>query len=289
MSGRVVLTEEERKARRRESSRRWREVNPEKAKEAKHRYREANRAEPRIALSEQERKARRREYNRRYYEANREISSERNRQYYEVNKEKIREQQRQYYTENKEDSYSRLVRWRNDNRETVRMHNRNSYKNNTLNYKKNRQKWDKANPEKRRGYRREWAIRFPEKEQERNRSSGQARRARKVGAIDPCQPVTAASIARRTWLFGNCCAYCGNDGPLHLDHVEPLARGGMHTPDNLVPACQRCNLSKLAKPVESWYMSQPFFSPERWEALQAHTGRRRSATEQLSLMDLLPA
>jgi len=71
--------------------------------------------------------------------------------------------------------------------------------------------------------------------------------------------------------------------------VEPLARGGLHTPDNLVPACQRCNLSKLAKPVEAWYLSQPFFSIDRWEALQAHTGRRWSAAEQLSLMNLLSA
>jgi hypothetical protein len=41
--------------------------------------------------------------------------------------------------------------------------------------------------------------------------------------------------------------------------------------------------------LNAWYLSQPFFSPERWEALQAHTGRRWSAAEQLSLMDLLSA
>ena len=120
------------------------------------------------------------------------------------------------------------------------------------------------------------------------RQSRRIRRAREAGAIDPGAPhATAAATARRAWLFGNCCAYCGSDGLLHLDHVEPLARGGLHTPDNLVPACQRCNLSKNAKPVETWYLSQPFFSPDRWEALQAHTGRRWSAAEQLSLMDLL--
>ena len=122
------------------------------------------------------------------------------------------------------------------------------------------------------------------------RSASALRRARKANAIDPGAPqVTAYATARRAWLFNNACAYCGSDGPLHLDHVEPLALGGLHTPDNLVPACQRCNLSKHAKPVEAWYLSQPFFSPERWEALQAHTGRRWSAAEQLSLMDLLSA
>jgi hypothetical protein len=79
--------------------------------------------------------------------------------------------------------------------------------------------------------------------------------------------VTAADIARRFWLFGNACAYCGCDGPLQVDHVVAITRGGLHTPDNLVPACKRCNISKNAQRVEAWYLSQPFFSAERWEAL----------------------
>jgi 5-methylcytosine-specific restriction endonuclease McrA len=212
---------------------------------------------------------------------------EQNRQYYEANKESVQKQQQKYYAENKEDSYSRLIQWRNDNREKVRKHNRLSYKNNLASRKKKNRQWRIANPEKTRRYRREWAIKFPEKEQERNRSSSQARRARKLGAIDPSNPVTAAIIARRTWLFGNACAYCGGNGPLHLDHVEPLARDGRHTPGNLVPACGRCNLSKGAKPIESWYISQPFFSSERWEALQAHADRRWSTAKQLSVANLL--
>jgi len=91
----------------------------------------------------------------------------------------------------------------------------------------------------------------------------------------------------RIRIFDNSCAYCGSNEPFHLDHVDPLARGGLHTPSNLAPACQRCNLSKSAKPVEAWYLSQPFFSPERLEFLQAHTGRQWSTAEQLSLLSLL--
>jgi 5-methylcytosine-specific restriction endonuclease McrA len=99
--------------------------------------------------------------------------------------------------------------------------------------------------------------------------------------------VTAAIVDRCFLLFGNSCAYCGSDGSLHLDHVDPLTRGGLHTPSNLAPACQRCNRSKSSKPVEAWYLGQPFFSPERWETLQAHTGRQWSTAEQLTLLSLL--
>ena len=46
------------------------------------------------------------------------------------------------------------------------------------------------------------------------------------------------------------CAYCGRgetDGvKLHIDHLVPVARGGQTELDNLVTACQDCNLGKSA-------------------------------------------
>lgn len=46
------------------------------------------------------------------------------------------------------------------------------------------------------------------------------------------------------------CAYCGrgeSDGvKLHIDHLVPVARGGRSELDNLVTACQDCNLGKSA-------------------------------------------
>ncbi len=48
------------------------------------------------------------------------------------------------------------------------------------------------------------------------------------------------------------CQYCGLDGlhsfenwlVLTIDHVHPLARGGSRSMDNLVTACQPCNIVK---------------------------------------------
>lgn len=48
------------------------------------------------------------------------------------------------------------------------------------------------------------------------------------------------------------CSYCSQPIPKkanqrHADHVQPLSQGGTHTVDNIVPSCQRCNLSKHDK------------------------------------------
>jgi 5-methylcytosine-specific restriction endonuclease McrA len=54
------------------------------------------------------------------------------------------------------------------------------------------------------------------------------------------------------------CAYCGGVAT-HLDHVEPLSKGGTDTEANIVPACAPCNLSKGAKTLAEWAES---FGPE---------------------------
>jgi 5-methylcytosine-specific restriction endonuclease McrA len=46
------------------------------------------------------------------------------------------------------------------------------------------------------------------------------------------------------------CVYCGrgepDGGKLHLDHLVSVAGGGRTALDNLVTACQDCNLGKSA-------------------------------------------
>lgn len=40
------------------------------------------------------------------------------------------------------------------------------------------------------------------------------------------------------------CQYCGSHRRLTLDHVIPRSKGGLHTWDNVVAACEPCNSSK---------------------------------------------
>lgn len=40
------------------------------------------------------------------------------------------------------------------------------------------------------------------------------------------------------------CQYCGSTRRLTIDHVVPRSKGGTHTWDNVVAACERCNSAK---------------------------------------------
>nr|WP_290439438.1 HNH endonuclease [Leptolyngbya sp. 'hensonii'] len=43
---------------------------------------------------------------------------------------------------------------------------------------------------------------------------------------------------------GHACQYCGSTKKLTLDHVIPKSKGGLHSWDNVVTACEPCNLKK---------------------------------------------
>ena len=50
------------------------------------------------------------------------------------------------------------------------------------------------------------------------------------------------------------CVYCGQTPPkvvLHVDHVEPISKGGTNDINNLVTSCSDCNLGKGATPLSS--------------------------------------
>ena len=52
----------------------------------------------------------------------------------------------------------------------------------------------------------------------------------------------------------NRCVYCDRPAE-HLDHVQPLSRGGEDIESNIVPACARCNLSKSDKTLAEWSLT----------------------------------
>lgn len=76
------------------------------------------------------------------------------------------------------------------------------------------------------------------------------RRRRRVAAAD--NDLTPTQWAQVQALWGGC-AYCGaSDRPVQRDCVQPIARGGRYTLDNIVPACGSCNASKSNEEVTSW-------------------------------------
>ena len=57
-------------------------------------------------------------------------------------------------------------------------------------------------------------------------------------------PVNRREVLRRD---KHTCQYCGSTKKLTLDHVIPRSKGGKHSWDNVVIACERCNSLKGAR------------------------------------------
>ncbi len=54
-------------------------------------------------------------------------------------------------------------------------------------------------------------------------------------------PVNRREVLRRD---NHICQYCGSTRRLTIDHVIPRSKGGPHTWDNVVAACEKCNGAK---------------------------------------------
>ena len=69
------------------------------------------------------------------------------------------------------------------------------------------------------------------------------------------RPSASEWAALRTFVLERdnyTCQYCSKTtGTMHVDHITPVGRGGSH-PDNLVTACQSCNLQKHSRTPEEW-------------------------------------
>ena len=112
-----------------------------------------------------------------------------------------------------------------------------------------------------------------------HRSKARERKARERGSTTLM--LSPDQLWRRWVQFDHCCAYCGVDGDLHIEHVIPISKGGEHHLGNIVPACQRCNYSKHTREVQSWYRSQPFFDETRWHQIQSLLAQSQPSFQQL--------
>ena len=69
-----------------------------------------------------------------------------------------------------------------------------------------------------------------------------------MGEGESCTPIYALSRSNEVVACGYC-AQPAMPGKRHVDHVEPLSRGGKHEMNNLIIACTPCNLTKGTKTV----------------------------------------
>lgn len=62
--------------------------------------------------------------------------------------------------------------------------------------------------------------------------------------------LTAAEWRQIQDQYGNRCLACGSDGPLTIDHVIPVSKGGSNTAANVQPLCGPCNSAKATKTID---------------------------------------
>lgn len=139
-----------------------------------------------------------------------ECNAERVGQYRVTNSGKVKESQQRHYARNKDQIKYTVRQYREENLEKVKRTKRRHYQENTEVY----------------------------------RASRQNRRARRRSNGGHISTAEWQSVLDR---FNGKCAKCGSADNIHMDHVVPLAKGGKHSPDNIQPLCQTCNLRKGVK------------------------------------------
>lgn len=158
--------------------------------------------------------------------------SERRALYHKANKERENAYSRSYRAENKDRCDEATRRWNERNKDRVRAR---------------QQAYSAANPGVGRQAKREWAKRNPDKIRAQT-----ARRRAWRRDLTP-QDADQAKIRAFYALAETLTRVTGN--PYHVDHIKPLALGGLHHEDNLVVMSGLLNCSKGAShwPWLTWF------------------------------------
>lgn len=173
-----------------------------------------------------------RKANREWRETNPEKARKAVRKWAEANAQALADRQRKYYEANRKQISESKRRHREDNREQIA--ERNS-------------KWQKANPDKVAERNRKWKQSNPEKVKVVTHN----RRAKAKGNGGK---LSASIVQKLLTKQNNKCVCCGAslDNGYHLDHIMPLALGGMNDDSNVQLLTPKCNMSKGSKHPDVW-------------------------------------
>tara|TARA_R100000656_G_C3923035_1_gene123260 strand:+ start:92 stop:808 length:717 start_codon:yes stop_codon:yes gene_type:complete len=165
-----------------------------------------------------------------YYLANKERIHANNKRSRERHAEKVKAGKKAWYEKAKHrpEFQARLKERQEENRDAKREYDREYRAKNRAKCLARAKKWREANPEKRAAIIHNYVAR---------------RRAQTKGGI------TTKELAQWKAEQKKVCYWCGVKCAknYHVDHYEPLSKGGKHEASNLVIACGPCNLKKNAK------------------------------------------
>jgi len=129
------------------------------------------------------------------------------------------------------------------NKEKLNLRARENYKENREYYLKKAKKWREENPERKKEYAEGWE----KKNKHKRKMYKQNRRAAEAKAEGDFK---SEDILRIFDMQRGRCGICSKKKDLpdmHVDHIEPISKGGSNWPRNLQLLCKKCNLSKSAK------------------------------------------
>jgi hypothetical protein len=148
-----------------------------------------------------------------------------------------------------------------NNRDILLSRNKQSQTKNKIKNNSRKKTWAKDNPQKiieanKRYYAKnvkkilEYNKRWCQNNYEAVRNKCHRYRARK--RQNTIQHFTTQQLEQRMSMFGFSCAYCGGKFE-HIDHLQPISKGGYHCLANLRPSCQKCNQEKFNKTAKQWF------------------------------------
>lgn len=177
-----------------------------------------------------------------YTVANREKNLERSRLWYAANKDHRLAVARVWIENNRESHLARQKEYRKQNKDAVTAGIKKWVSQNLDRYRARIAKWAANNPERVR----EKSKRYRDTHPEAVTADRQMRRARLLQAEGVH---TAKDIQILLSLQKYKCVYCSASikDNYHIDHIEPLSKGGSNWPHNLQATCPKCNLNKHAK------------------------------------------
>lgn len=216
-----------------------------------------------------------------YRERNKEKIKEYSKKYYEANAEELRRKSLEYHYANREERVQKTKEWKIKNKDKVinyRINNKDKNREYRRRYReknaeadnKRANEWRKKNCDKVSEYRKKWIS----ENKDKCRKYNQKRRASKKsnGGF-----YTDAEWEECLEFFNHKCAYSGEDMErVSADHIIPLSKGGTSYINNIVPCELKINDSKGSKNLEEWYLSQEFYSDERYEKIKEWINSREN-------------
>lgn len=120
-----------------------------------------------------------------------------------------------------------------------------------------RREWHLNNLEKSRAVKRDWYARNKDRLRDYFRAQWKAKDTRRRAAAGT---VTALEVRQILESQRGRCAVCRTKvgDSYHVDHIEPLAKGGGNDRRNIQILCPTCNLSKGAKDPATFMRSRGF-------------------------------